>query len=359
MIFDILFLAPYPTKENIKDGMISRVHAIDSFLGDINRIYLEIRLMKNFKKVHFSEKKASIYKLNFFIHGFLIIKILFCSKIVYSHSIWGCWGIWYLLPFYKGRFVLDAHGVVPEEVTLYSKKKALAILLNLIEYIVFKKASIVICVTNSMKKHFLKKYAQYKGDYLIYSIYPDSIKNIDFDVIKNTEKSGPVNIIYSGGVSLWQNIDIMLDTIKKLQSPSIEYVLLVTDKQYMDNLLQINRMDMHNIKVKSVLPDQLSTYYINADYAFILRDNNVVNNVANPTKLVEYLSYGIIPIVLSEQIGDYAELGYEYISVENLKSDLCKPLKPSLINIRLAQSLLENNNKVDVLHSVFGSFYDI
>lgn len=351
MIFDVLFLAPYPTKDNIKDGMVSRINAIDSFFKERRRAYIEVRYLKNFKKESFVDGQASIYKLNFFTHLFLIINLFLKSKMIYSHSIWGCWGVWFLLPFYRGQFVLDAHGVVPEEVSLYTKNKVLSFFLRSLELIVFKRVNVVICVTNAMKVHFQHKYPFFKREYMVYSIYPDSIRRIDFNKTIPSKENSCINIIYSGGVSAWQNIDMMLETIKRIQSDIIKYTLLVSDKQYILDKLKEKEMSDLNIDVESVHPDELFSYYSKADYAFILRDNNVVNNVANPTKLVEYLSYGIIPIVLTARIGDYESLGYEYLSITDL-GDLSKPLYPSRINIEIAKKLLEINREVNISYDI-------
>lgn len=351
---DILFLAPYPTPENIKDGMVSRVNAIDSFFKDINRIYLRVSLSKNRKKKFFVDGKASVYELNAFIHIFLILRILFSCKKIYSHSIWGCWGIWPFLLFFRKAFILDAHGVVPEEIQLYYGKKLLGFVLNIIECVVFKKAKVVICVTENMRKHFQQKHPHYKGKYLVYCIYPDSIKNIHIDTMREEKNSGTyINVLYSGGIAPWQNIDLMLDVIKDTLAVNVKYTLLVSDKDYVENLIKLKHIESNNIVVKSVLPEELYTYYAKADYAFILRDDNVVNHVANPTKLVEYMRFGIIPIVLSENIGDFSELGYEYVYIDEYKSNLIKPLI-SQVNVKLINQILARNEEIDIKNVVLG-----
>ncbi|MFA5816684.1 MAG: hypothetical protein WC865_13810, partial [Bacteroidales bacterium] len=76
------------------------------------------------------------------------------------------------------------------------------------------------------------------------------------------------------------------------------------------------------ISVISVNPDELESYYELAHYGFILRDDILVNRVANPTKLAEYLQYGIIPVVKLVDIGDYARYEYEYIPYEELNNGL-------------------------------------
>jgi hypothetical protein len=61
--------------------------------------------------------------------------------------------------------------------------------------------------------------------------------------------------------------------------------------------------------------ERLAAEYSTADFGFIVRDDSPVNGVACPTKLIEYLCYGVIPIVELVEIGDFAEYGYEYVSL--------------------------------------------
>ena len=54
----------------------------------------------------------------------------------------------------------------------------------------------------------------------------------------------------------------------------------------------------------------------------MLRDSSPVNYVACPTKIIEYLKYGIIPILKSTEIGDFVDLGMEYITYTDLMKGL-------------------------------------
>lgn len=77
-------------------------------------------------------------------------------------------------------------------------------------------------------------------------------------------------------------------------------------------------------------------------YVFVLRDDILVNQVACPTKIVEYLNYGIIPIVLSENIGDFKELGYEYLSINDFNHNVAK--RKSLNNTEVVKLIYAKNN---------------
>ena len=57
--------------------------------------------------------------------------------------------------------------------------------------------------------------------------------------------------------------------------------------------------------------------YEKAQYGFTLRDEFIVNEVACPTKLIDYVKYGIIPILKFDKIGDFIENGLEYVKIED------------------------------------------
>jgi hypothetical protein len=60
--------------------------------------------------------------------------------------------------------------------------------------------------------------------------------------------------------------------------------------------------------------------YSECHYGLILRQDDPVNHVACPTKLIEYLAYGVVPVVDSPRIGDFLELGMRYVTLADLES---------------------------------------
>lgn len=340
----LLFLAPFPTPENIKDGMINRVDAIDSTVKDIDRAYLHVSLFKYWKKVTYRSGKSAVYNLNIFRHFFLINKIMKNAGTIYTHSIHGFTYLWHLLPFLKARIILDAHGVVPEELKYFSRYKFRYFYYEFLEKKVIRKTADIICVTNNMRHHFESKYPHFKGRFYIYNIFPRHIRKTN-PFRKTSDK---VNILYSGGISPWQNIDLMLKIIAGNSSPRIKYTILAGNMEYVRKRMQHYGIAPDDIELNSVMPDELAHYYEQTDYAFILRDDNIVNRVACPTKLVEYLNYGIIPIVLSPYIGDFYEYGYEYVSCSNFDINIKKPTNCSVVNTNIVQKMENNNNRLNI-----------
>lgn len=340
----LLFLAPYPTPENIKDGMISRVDAIDRFVGNIPRTYLEVSPFRFRRKEVRLLGQVTVYRLNAILHFALIARLMFGAERIYSHSIHGFVCSWQWLPRVKATVILDVHGVVPEEVRFFSRFSFRHPYYSLVEKIAVGRANHIIFVTHAMKRHFQKKYPKMGGRQHVYSIYPHSLLGRR---IERADDDGRVNVIYSGGIAAWQNIDLMLDTIKANIAPRIKYTLLVSDKKYMLDKMSKRGISPSDVEVDSVPPDRLAQYYSKADYAFVLRDDHVVNRVANPTKIVEYLSYGIVPVVLSPKIGDYEDRGYEFLPLEDFNTRIPKPAGPNLKNKEIAQQLMKENAEFD------------
>ena len=78
-----------------------------------------------------------------------------------------------------------------------------------------------------------------------------------------------------------------------------------------------NRTQPDSWRVDTLSAEELKLEYEKADYGFMLRDDIIVNEVACPTKLIDYIKYGIIPIMKSEKVGDFVENGLGYVKLED------------------------------------------
>ncbi|WP_419210287.1 hypothetical protein ABRP32_19755 [Providencia manganoxydans] len=91
--------------------------------------------------------------------------------------------------------------------------------------------------------------------------------------------------------------------------------------------------DNSNLLIESVSPNELYQYYLAANYGLMFRDDNILNIVSSPTKMSEYLYYGMKPVLTSTNVGDFVSFGIEYINFDN--------------NINLL-----NNTKSDINHDI-------
>ncbi|MCH5328756.1 MAG: hypothetical protein J1E02_07025, partial [Coprobacter sp.] len=329
--------------------MMSRIHAIDALVGHLPRIYLDIALTSSFFRRTCQKELVTVHFVNFITHLFFIISVVKSASLIYLQSIYSARFIWPILLLSKKRVILDAHGIVPEEEKNFLRHKVKSCYYGWVEKIVFRKASVVVCVTHAMKEYFTQKYPSFQGKYVVYSNWPASISMLkpeSNDVVY--PKNEKIEVLYSGGVNPWQNIDLMMQAISQKQNPEIHYTILTNSVERINAYIGQYNIDNRVIDVASVAPEELAQYYRKADYAFILRDDNPVNRVANPTKMVEYLFYGIVPIVLSPRIGDFEHLGYEYITLEQFVASLQKPDQKSRLNMNIAQSIIDDNKAADI-----------
>ncbi|RYX84804.1 hypothetical protein EON73_03130 [bacterium] len=116
----IVFLAPYPDEVNSKDGMVQRVKHVDDLFADERRIYIDVNIRRHFtaKKI-ICDKTLVLYKMNTFVHIVKLFSLLRHADRIYVHSITGIFNIMPVFPFIESsKFVLDAHGIFPEELAL-------------------------------------------------------------------------------------------------------------------------------------------------------------------------------------------------------------------------------------------------
>ncbi len=136
----------------------------------------------------------------------------------------------------------------------------------------------------------------------------------------------------------------MLDCIKNIgENDRYFFQILTGEVDKMKKKFKEKNIKLDNVDIRGVKTNELAEYYEKAHYGFVLRDDISVNNVACPTKLVEYMNYGIIPIVLSSKIGDFERMKYDYVSLENLNMTLLP--RKSLHNENLIKSLYDESYK--------------
>jgi len=332
----IAFISTFPKEANMRDGYFRRVHYVDQAFLQNQRVHLDIRFGMNFKKRIFDlEPGMRVMHLNALLHFLLIGSVLKKSSLIYIHSIAKIPSILLHLVQLHSRvpFALDLHGVMVEELKL-ARRPMIAWFYSWIEKFCFNHSSLNIYVSEVMQSHYRSKFPAYKGQEVIFAtnsnITPTHTPLNRQPATGNRQHlkealniaDNDVVFIYSGNCQPWQNIDLMLCVIRELENPKFKFIILSGQKKRFEHLIRRNSFPIGHIKVISVKPDELEDYYELAHYGFILRDDILVNRVANPTKLAEYLQYGIIPVVKLVDIGDYARFDYEYLSYGDLNNSL-------------------------------------
>lgn len=304
----IVFIAPFPALSDEKDGMIQRIASIDSLVTDLPRVYLDISFRRFwFKRTHhFGE--ATVFQLNGLLHFFVIVSWLRKASIVYIHSVYN--SLKALSAYWIAKPITDLHGVVPEE-NRYEGYIGRARLYGLVERIALRQSAAVVFVTSAMKRHFQRKHGRQSPSDHIIPILPKlsdtrgQCVNV-LGVIRDAK-----TVIYAGGLQVWQNVPMMIEAAAT--ATQFRFVFLSGEAPALQQLADSANID--NFKCASVEPNQVPDHYLTCTYGFVLRDPVLVNQVACPTKLVEYLYWGVIPIVLTPDIGDFNELGFVFITL--------------------------------------------
>lgn len=311
----IAVISRYPLEHETADGMSQRIIEVDDILSEYFELeYFDISFKRNtygykilrrsLGKIH-RLVKEHIY--NSILHNNILKKELLKYDLIYVHSIMNYIYIANIAPQLKNILILDLHGAVPEELFMEKKSQKSAIF-EIIERMAVKRSNFLIHVSQAMKSHYKIKYPGFSGDFLF---LPTSSKvNPDSNFRIHEGQSTPV--VYAGGIQRWQNIDLMYKIVQENPNTNFEFF-------FPESILNEMRLKLvaSNLSVNSLPRHVLLEEYNRFDFGFLLREDNVVNRIANPTKLFEYISRGIIPIVLSPNIGDLIIDGYRYVTTEN------------------------------------------
>lgn len=293
----ICVIAPFPSRENQKDGMIQRVAAIDSLIAAVPRSYLDISFRRFFKKEIRSHGQATVYCLNAFVHAFLILRLLRSARVVYVHSAYNALKIM-AFPT-KASIVFDAHGIVPEE-RLQEGERVAARLYAMAERFILRRCTTLVCVTHAMLRHFHQKHGMTARAEIVLPILPHFGDGATAAQAMAYPRDAEA-VIYAGGMQAWQNVDKMVAATAA--QPQLRYTFLTGEVERFEASLR--RGGARYFVCKAVAPEAVKDTYLTHNYGFVLRDEILVNAVACPTKLVEYMYWGVVPIVITPNIGDF------------------------------------------------------
>lgn len=200
--------------------------------------------------------------------------------------------------------IYDIHGVCDELIEYSSdnfainlKRKFLYYLFQHLEKKYIPKFDAAFAVTEELKKHVSRKY---DAGELNYFIVPCSKRKCDIDeetIRKNRIfyrkkykiADDEILFIYSGGYSPWQCVDESIALFYEFQKRynKCKFLILSGDED------KIKTNGNINIIKDSVPFDKVDSTICAGDYAFMLREDKVTNNVAFPNKYCEYLASGM------------------------------------------------------------------
>lgn len=339
-----LIMAPYFTEERLADGYFQRVRAVDHMLApDDVKIYaswLDADEVRGIPHVHIWDQTHIEIR---YPHPDLendkrILQIARRAGTVYHHSI--TFANEWVTKDENIRKIFDMHGAYPEELRMYGREEQ-AILDEEQERLAMRHGQCLVCVTQSMIEHLAQKYGRIPEKVILLPIFDEQRLRQCAQIKK--ESSQGKNIVYAGGMQKWQNVEMMQEAVYQTQGQFV-YHFYTPEPRIFWKKWKYKRKPK-GLEVSSKTPDEVISAYAFCDYGFLLRDDTVVNHVACPTKLVEYLAAGIIPILNTTQIGDFVKDGMAYVSLSDFVSGKLPEKKERTIfikqNLGVVQALEE------------------
>jgi hypothetical protein len=302
----------------------------------------------------------------------------FTNKVIFSQNYYsGYMGLRLKQSLSNVYLHTNLRGLPAQEELVYSDSSFLR---RILLYLVLKKmGKKIISGSDSLSvvSGQYKKYLESKYNTGIKSIvvYPCTYDSDDFYTDESLRKiyrekyqiqNHQKVFIYSGSMNKYQMpADIFrfyTNIAKQDPGKSCVFIFLTLDKEKATNLSKSYRI--HNLIIKSVYGTDLLGIYNASDIGVICRKKDIINRVASPTKIAEYLSTGN-SVILTEGIGDYSkDLRGRKIAI--VKKDIAAFLKTNLNELMGLSRLDENdiawvksnysNDKIKIFNEIF---YDI
>ncbi|MEJ5023702.1 glycosyltransferase [Brucella anthropi] len=314
----IVFFGGYFYPERQSDGYFQRIQIVDRLFPDRWRIYVESEELAG-RNLWFDRPEPNVLVLRItgskqlkMLVRLLALAAVLRTRNIYFHSVLRMYdnrfGRLLHLPFI--RKAVDIHGVVPEEFRMHDDFYS-ALIFDKEEGLAVRKAGIVVVVTHAMKEYLQQKFRSALNAVSIsYPMFPNFTPSAAARPLLN----GKPIVVYAGGLHKWQQVPKMIDVITKTEE-LYQHHFYCPDPETVKSMLPTETRN--SVVVERKTHAALMDFYPQCHYGFILREDSVVNRVACPTKLVEYIAMGIVPIVDCENIGDFKSLGMRYITLSD------------------------------------------
>jgi glycosyltransferase involved in cell wall biosynthesis len=208
--------------------------------------------------------------------------------------------------------VFDVRSVAAEEVALRRGKKDWRYrLVDMLELREVKKADRLLCVSENLKAVIRQRTSREAT--VVPCCFDEKRFHFDRgsrDRIREELGFGASDMVicYSGGLSKWQKIEAILRLFEQIAAagPEFKFLFLTSQTRQMEEIAARASLPRDSYRIVGCPIDVVSRYLSSSDAGIIMRDDVIVNNVASPIKIGEYLSCGL-PVILTRGIGDFSE----------------------------------------------------
>jgi glycosyltransferase involved in cell wall biosynthesis len=207
------------------------------------------------------------------------------------------------------RIIYDNRGVYIEEEILkghWDRASVRALFFKIVESSLIKRADNIVVVSNKFKSYILQKYSINERKITVIPNRTNLQSINESDLLRSNDL---VNLIYSGSGAKWQEIGelkIVFTEARKIFDNAVINILsydIELTKSVFANEPELE----FSVNFMTAKSSEVFTCLIKNNVGLLIRENNIINNVAAPLKFAEYLSAGL-PVLVSEGVGDTAEI---------------------------------------------------
>ncbi|MGR5116743.1 hypothetical protein [Photobacterium damselae] len=263
---------------------------------------------------HKDRLNTEIADVVFFKNSFemisLIIKInpdkVYCRDVYNFYSLY----IIRLVKSLKYKIYSDVRALSFEELKFKKRNKFKVVIMRCLEQFMIQKSDYISVVSNNLKSHILD-ILEWKPKSL--SVFPCTYS---FNPVNKEDynKNNFISFVYVGGMSKWQKFDIILKFILRVKEKrgDIKFLILTGDVLQAERIITKECGNIpYFIEIKTVSQSKIKDEISNFHYGIVFRDDVLMNKVASPIKVGEYLGAGLVPI-LSSGVGDYSDFVTKY-----------------------------------------------
>lgn len=260
---------------------------------------------------------------------------------------------------YNIKVIADFRGVIIDEFKLIYENKSSNLYKIFIPVLITKLKSIeknaaegadyIFCVSEKFKEYIHKNYSVKKEKITVIPTCIDTElfkydSNLRIQMRKELNIDKKFVVIFSGGLDLWQMPDYMMNffiNLKKKMENAF-FIVLTKEKEKMQSYFNQYNICESSYKVMSCDFKDVHKYLCCGDLGLILREENLINRVASPTKFAEFIACHV-PVIITKGIGDLEDIINKY-EVGMVYDDI------SLEDIGTKISCMDReSNKFDVL----------
>ncbi len=210
------------------------------------------------------------------------------------------------------KLLYDNRGVrIEEEIKIgHWKRKGIKVyLFSWLEKKIIQSADIIVVVSEQFKSYMINQYYKNNIDIDKIIIIPNRTK-IDHKMNLEFKRNFKTPIcVYSGSAAIWQSLKeikaIIVEAIKIYNQ--IKFQILTYHPAQFENIFSNDPHLKEFVCIKQINHEEVYAELINCNFSLLIRENDLINNVASPLKFAEYLAAGL-PILISEGVGDTEEI---------------------------------------------------